>query len=158
MHTIHLLLHDLRSTHNVGSILRTADGAGAEKVYLSGTTPTPVDRFGRARSDLTKVSLGAEESVSWEYVENPLDVLDGAKENGFTTVAVEQTDASAPYTTLTPLAQLLLVFGNEPHGLSDEVVQACDRVVEIPMYGKKESLNVSVAAGIVLYQLTPRPS
>lgn len=160
MHPIHLLLHDLRSTHNVGSILRTADGAGVEKVYLSGTTPTPVDRFGRVRNDIAKVSLGAEESVLWEYVADPFTAFREATTHGFTTVAVEQTEHSIPYTELVPRTPLLLVFGNEPEGLPHGVASACDVAVEIPMFGTKESLNVSVAAGVVLYHLAmlPRPS
>lgn len=160
MHPIHVLLHDLRSTHNVGSIFRSADGAGVHKVYLSGTTPTPVDRFGRERSDIRKVSLGAEKSVPWEYVADPLAVIGNAAAHAFTTVAVEQTDHSIAYTELTRPTPLMLVFGNEPDGLPTEVIDVCDLAVEIPMLGTKESLNVSVAAGVVLYHLAtlPRPS
>ncbi|MBP9760222.1 MAG: TrmH family RNA methyltransferase [Candidatus Pacebacteria bacterium] len=152
-HPLSVILHNIRSTHNVGAMLRTADGAGAHKVYLCGCTPTPVDRFGRKRKDITKTSLGAEDMVSWEHVEEVLPLIAKLKTEGVRVVAVEQCAWSVRYTTLTLDQPTALVFGEEVYGIPDEVLRACDLVAEIPMHGKKESLNVSVAAGIALYHV-----
>jgi len=148
-----LVLHNIRSTHNVGAMLRTADGAGAHKVYLCGHTPTPVDRFGRKRRDITKTSLGAEDMIEWEHVKDLSELITQMQQDGVRVVAVEQCRWSVPYTTLTLNRPTALIMGEEVYGIADELLQQCDAVAEIPMYGKKESLNVSVAAGIVLYRL-----
>ena len=153
MHELYVLLNDIRSTHNVGAILRTSDGVGARKVYLCGCTPTPIDRFGRKRTDITKTSLGAEDMIEWEYVEDVLQLIARLQKDGVRVVAVEQSIRSVPYTTLTLDRPTAIVLGEEVHGLPDGILAVCDVVAEIPMYGKKESLNVSVAAGVVLYEL-----
>jgi len=150
---IYLVLHNVRSTHNVGSILRTADGAGVERVYLCGCTPTPVDRFGRKRKDVAKVALGAEETVPWEQCVDTLALIVSLKEQGVRVVAVEQDERSIPYATLSLDQPIALVLGPEVEGLPQEVLDRCDTIVEIPMHGTKESLNVSVAAGVVLYRV-----
>lgn len=147
-----VILHDVRSTHNVGSVLRTADGAGVSKVYMTGYTPTPIDRFGRKRGDVSKVSLGAEEIVSWEKREI-LELIKDLKEKGVQVVAVEQADNSVSYETFKPKFPIAVILGNEVDGISKEILKKVDAVVEIPMYGEKESLNVSVSAGIILYKL-----
>jgi len=148
-----LVLHNIRSAHNVGAMLRTADGAGVKKVYLCGYTPVPTDRFGRKRKDIAKVALGAEESIAWEYVADARVLLTQLKENDVQVMAVEQSGRSVPYTEFAVKKPIALVLGPEVEGIEEEVLGLCDTIIEIPMYGKKESLNVSVAAGVVLYEL-----
>lgn len=151
------VLHNIRSLHNVGSIFRTADAAGIKKLYLCGITPAPVDQFGRVRAALAKVALGGEESVSWESVESTAGLLDRMKGHGKLIVAVEQDDRSEPYDQLrlssTDLGRTVLVVGNEVDGLDAETLSQADHIIEIPMRGKKESLNVSVAFGVVVFEL-----
>jgi 23S rRNA (guanosine2251-2'-O)-methyltransferase len=146
-----VILSDIRSVHNVGSIFRTADAAGVKKIYLTGLTPTPVDRFGRKRKDFAKVSLGAEEFVSWEYVDDTPLLLERLKCEGAQLVAVEQDASAIDYRRFKPQYPVAFIFGNEVDGLSEDVIRACDAVIEIPMRGTKESLNVSVVAGIILF-------
>ena len=150
---IHILLHDIRSTHNVGAIFRTADAIGASKIYLSGYTPAPIDRFGRARTDISKASLGAEKTVAWESVEDVQKFLKDMKHGGFHICAVEQSKNSIDYKKIPKKEKILIIMGNEVGGVEEEVLKICDTIAEIPMLGEKESLNVSVAAGIVLYSL-----
>jgi len=138
----------------VGSIFRTADAAGVKKIYLAGYTPTPVDRFGRVRRDFTKVSLGAEKLVLWEYHKNILKLLEKLKREKIYLIALEQAKSSIDYKKVKPKIKTTLVLGNEVRGLSKGILNKCDVVAEIPMRGKKESLNVSVAAGIFLFQLS----
>ncbi|MEK7479590.1 MAG: RNA methyltransferase [Patescibacteria group bacterium] len=160
------ILHNIRSAHNVGSIFRTADAAGIEKLYLCGITPTPLDRFGRPRKDVAKVALGAEKSVPWEHCVSTARLLTRLKKEGYAIFAVEQSSGSVPYgekEALRPVVQtrraqgknqnVVLVFGDEVRGLSPSILKRADRILEIPMFGKKESLNVSVAFGIVAYRL-----
>jgi len=154
MKNVYIILDNIRSTHNVGSILRTADAAGVTKAYFCGYTPTPIDRFGRKRSDVAKVALGAEETVSWEYVEDVKELLKTLKEKGVRVVALEQDKRSVPYTKYRFDGDVAVLLGEETHGITKDVLTLCDDVVEIPMRGKKESLNVSVATGIVLFRLT----
>ncbi len=153
---LYVILDNIRSTHNVGAMLRTADGAGASKVYLCGCTPLPVDRFGRKRRDIAKTALGAEDMIPWEQADDVATLIEKLKVDGVRVVAVEQCGWSVRYDTLRLDRPTALVFGEEVHGLSDAVLKACTVVAEIPMYGKKESLNVSVAAGVVLYDLVGR--
>jgi len=148
--TIHILLDNIRSAHNVGSILRSADAAGVSRVYLEGVTPDPIDRFGRARKDIAKVSLGAENSVSWEHVEQIEDLVTNLKEEGFEIVSVEQTDNAINYGEFRPKGDVLYVFGSETNGISTPLLKLSDKTIFIPMKGKKESLNVSVTAGVIL--------
>jgi tRNA G18 (ribose-2'-O)-methylase SpoU len=147
---IAVLLHNIRSSHNVGSIFRTADAAGVSRVFLSGYTPRPVDRFGRPQPDIAKTALGAESYIPWEYAKNPSTFLKRLREDGWHIVGVEQDDKSMDYRTLRTRGRVVFVLGNEVRGLSKSLRDACDSLVEIPMRGKKESLNVSVAAGVVL--------
>ncbi|MCX6819900.1 MAG: TrmH family RNA methyltransferase [Candidatus Adlerbacteria bacterium] len=148
------MLHNIRSVHNVGSIFRTADAAGVTKIILVGYTPTPLDRFGRARKDFAKVSLGAENTVVWEQVETFAEAVTKVKEAGCTVVALEQDAASVPlFEYKTPTKNIALVLGSEVEGILKSELALCDAVVEIPMHGTKESLNVSVAAGIALFSL-----
>jgi 23S rRNA (guanosine2251-2'-O)-methyltransferase len=158
---VSLLLHDMRSAYNVGSIFRTADAFGAEKIFVSGCTPAPIDRFGRKRADIAKVALGAEESIKWEQVTDGPGILimKFKKENNAVVIALEQDGKSVDYRNIqneivekmTGELRILLILGNEVEGVSREILDMADRIAEIPMRGKKESLNVSVAAGIALF-------
>ena len=148
-----IVLDNIRSVHNVGSIFRTADAAGVRMIYLCGFTPQPIDRFGRARADFAKVSLGAEKTVKWKHFENITDVLKKLKEKDFTIIAIEQAENSVDYKKVKVSEKTAFVFGNEPSGISKEVLDKCDVVVEISMKGEKESLNVSVSAGIALFRI-----
>jgi 23S rRNA (guanosine2251-2'-O)-methyltransferase len=150
---VHLLLADMRSTHNVGSIFRTADAAGVSAIVLSGTTPAPLDRFNNPRSDIAKVALGAEKTVSWTYSRTTLPVIKKHKKEGFQIIALEQSDTSVDYKKVKVTKPTLIILGNEPKGISKSLLKHADIVAEIPMAGDKESLNVSVAAGIFLFRL-----
>jgi len=130
----------------------------AEKIYLCGITPKPVDEFGKPRSQLIKVSLGAEKYVPWEKVESTSRLIDKLKRDGYKILSVEQNKNSTQYYKL-PKSYILnskfcLVLGSEVNGLSQSILKKSDKILEIPMFGKKESLNVSVAFGIVAYYLT----
>ena len=146
--------------HNVGSLFRTADGAGFTKIYLCGITPTPTDRFKNIRQDFSKVSLGAERSVAWEYIEDVAELVRMLKKDGWTIFALEQSERSVPLMPLdTRILQyaggqrVALIVGNEIGGISRDVLDLADVVVDIPMLGSKESLNVAVAFGIAAYVL-----
>src|SRR3989339_794175 len=138
-----VVLPDIRSTFNTGSFFRTADGAGVSKIFLTGITAPP------PHPHLLKVSLGAEHSVSWEYVPDVFVVIDKLKSHGYQLVAVEQTPQSIDYCTATYAQKVAVFFGNEVEGLPQEILKYADMIVEIPMRGKKESLNVSVSGGII---------
>ncbi|MDO8728933.1 MAG: TrmH family RNA methyltransferase [bacterium] len=149
-----LILENLRSVENTASIFRTADGFKVSKIILIGTTPTPLDRFGRKRQDFAKVSLGAEKIVDWEYKKEIISVLDNLKEDGFQIIALEQTSTSIDLKSLIKPDRFAIIVGNEVTGVSKEAIDASDIVAEIPMLGHKESLNVSVAAGVALFVLS----
>ena len=147
----YVILHNIRSAHNVGSILRTADGAGVAKVFLTGYTPTPIDRFGRRVPEIEKTSLGAMDTVPWEYKEDIFELLQDLKKQNIAVVAVEQTAQSISYEGTQIDTPAAFIFGNEIEGVPPDVLEHADIVAEIPMAGEKESLNVSVAAGIILF-------
>ena len=150
-----VVLPDIRSTHNVGSIFRTADAAGVKKVFLCGITPKPVDQFGRKRSDISKVALGAEDYIPWEYAQSTARLIGRLKKEGYTVCGVEQSPNSVPYMAFKApkRAKLALIMGNEVEGLPKGILARMDHILEIPMYGKKESLNVGVAFGVVVFGL-----
>ncbi len=148
---IYLILHNVRSIHNVGSIFRTADARGVSKIFLTGFTPAPVDRFGRMRKGFKKVSLGAEKSVPWQSCFQIMPLIRQLKKEDVKIAAVEQDRHSRDYKKLKLASQTAFIFGNEVSGLPHNVLERCDAICEIPMAGAKESLNVSVAAGIVLF-------
>lgn len=148
-----VLLHNIRSTHNVGSIFRTADAAGVSRIYLSGYTPTPVDRFGRAQKDIGKTALGAEQYIPWKHYTSPTGLLSGLKKEGWSIVGVEQDIRAGDYRKFKVKSKTIFVFGNEVLGISSGLRKKCDALIEIPMHGKKESLNVSVTAGIILFSV-----
>jgi len=158
MKSLYVVLDNVRSAHNVGSFFRTADGAGVTKIYLCGYTPLPKDRFGRARNDIKKAALGAEETVPWEHVDSVEECIRTLQKEGVTVVAVEQTETAIPYTGMERDSATACVFGNEVEGVSPSVLASSDSVVVIPMHGKKESLNVAVAGGIILFHFRESPS
>jgi 23S rRNA (guanosine2251-2'-O)-methyltransferase len=149
----YLLLHNIRSIHNVGSIFRTADAAGITKIYLTGYTPTPIDRFGRPVKELSKVALGGELSVTWEYEENPTPLLRKLRKNVTQIIGIEQHSTSVDYKKVKPTFPVLFIVGNEVEGISPELLKECDIIAEIPMKGQKESLNVGVSLGIALFRM-----
>ncbi len=153
---IRVLLYNIRSAHNVGAMFRTADAIGVTHMYLSGYTPTPLDRFKRPVKEIAKTALGAEKEIAWEYHKDPEEIIASLKEKGFTILGLEQNVRAIDYKTYTAPEKLLFIVGSEVEGLSLELCALCDVLLEIPMYGKKESLNVSVAFGIALFQLLDR--
>lgn len=148
-----VILHNIRSVHNVGSIFRTCDAVGVGILYLCGYTPQPVDRFGRVRADMAKVALGAEKSVKWNYAEDIKKCITSLKKDGFNIIGVEQAENSVDYKKVKAGEKAAFIFGNEPNGIEKEVLDMCDMIAEIPMKGEKESLNVSVSAGIALFRM-----
>ncbi len=154
-----LVIHNVRSTHNVGSMLRSAEGLGATYVYLTGYTPYPAhpedERLpylaNKISRQIHKTALGAETSLDWEYQADIRIVISRLKADGYTICALEQTKAAVALNTYQPPARLALIVGREVEGLEALVLSLCDQFVEIPMHGKKESLNVSVAAAIALF-------
>lgn len=163
MKDIIVIAHNIRSTHNVGSIFRTCEGFGIRKLILTGYTPYPAvpgdTRLPHIAEKLTgqihKTALDAETLVPFEYRETPdLALLKAA---GYRIVALEQAPNSTTLTEYSPGEKVALLLGEEVHGIEQSLLSECDDIVEIPMYGKKESFNVSVATGIALYALTARP-
>jgi len=148
-----LILHNIRSVENVGAVFRTADAAGIDKIYLSGYTPAPVDRFGRKRRDMAKSALGAEEYVAWEYRKTVMPILAKLKKEGFFIIGIEQDQKSVDYKEIKIKSKNAFIVGTEVTGIPKSILNKCDVIAEIPMRGKKESLNVSVALGIALFSM-----
>lgn len=145
---IYVLLNNIRSLHNVGSIFRTADAAGVKKIFLCGQTGYP------PRKEITKSAIGAEEMVAWQYYIDAHDCVRDLSEQKIKLVALEQTQKSIDYRQYKVDGPTCLVLGHEIDGVSDEILRECDAAIEIPMNGQKDSLNVSVAFGIAVYQLS----
>lgn len=160
MPKIIVIAHNIRSTHNIGAIFRTCEGFGVEKIILSGYSPYPTlpedPRLPHIAQKLTsqihKTALGAETMIPFEYEERP-DIT-RLRQAGYRIVGLEQDQRSILLPDYTPPDKCALLLGEEVHGLTAELLQECDELVEIPMNGKKESFNVSVATGIALYGLT----
>lgn len=145
---VYVILNSIRSSYNVGSIFRTSDGAMVEKIFLCGYTPTP------EKKEVIKTALGSQESVKWEYVKDPKDVVMSLKQNGIKICALELTDKSISYHKVSNKDfPLCLIVGNEITGVSQELLDMCDFSIEIPQYGIKQSLNVAVAYGISIFDL-----
>ncbi|NND63552.1 MAG: RNA methyltransferase [Flavobacteriaceae bacterium] len=141
-----LILDNIRSLNNIGSVFRTADAFLIEKIYLCGITATPPHK------DIQKTALGATESVEWEYVENTVELVRKLKSEDVSVMAVEHAENSIPLNDFEPqLMKYAFVFGNEVKGVQQAVVSECDGVIEIPQYGTKHSLNISVSAGVVVW-------
>lgn len=150
---IRIILPDIRSVLNVGGIFRTADATGVQHIYLCGYTPAPLDRFERPRQDFHKSALGAELTVPWSQHPEVLPVIEKLKQDGYQIIAVEQDAKSTPYHQIEYSEKVALVFGNEVDGVSGEVLDAADVIAELPMLGQKESLNVGVTVGVMLYEI-----
>lgn len=152
-----LILHNIRSAYNVGAIFRTADGAGVSKIYLSGYTPCPADDEKMRKTDadkmIEKTALGAEKNIPWEKCEDLEKLLEKFRKEKIQIVALEKTDDGTDIKKFKPSFPMALILGNEVEGISKSVLEKCDAIVLIPMRGKKESLNVSVAAGIAIYEI-----
>jgi len=147
-HPIYALADNIRSIYNVGSIFRTSDAALIEKLYLTGYTPYP------PRPEIEKVALGATDAVPWEYIKDPLEAVKKIKEQGIKIVPLEITENSRNYTDIEPVDfPLCLVLGNELTGVSNEIIELADFSIEIPQYGFKHSINVSVAYGVAVMEL-----
>lgn len=142
-----VLLDNIRSLHNVGAIFRTADAVNLQHIYLCGITGKP------PRDEIRKTSLGAEESVPWSYEQDAVAVIQKLRKTGFQIVALEHTDKSVDFRSKSYTYPLCLIVGNEYLGIQDHIVKECDLAVEIPMHGIKQSLNVSVAFGVIAYEL-----
>lgn len=146
-----VILHNIRSHYNVGAIFRTADAAGVSHVYLTGYSPTPTDRFGRAVPEIHKTALGAEATVAWSYEASLPELISTLQATGVWVVAVEQQEGSTPLPNFRAKEKTAFILGSETEGVPEEILALVDEVLELPMQGSKESLNVSVTAGIVLY-------
>ena len=162
MHLV-VIAHNIRSTHNVGSIFRTCDGFGVDKLYLTGYTPYPSspgdNRLPHLAEKLTKqiskTALGAEKVVAFGHADNPVGLIKQYQKDGFTIAALEQSHDSILLPEFSQIPKkLVLLLGEEVHGIPPDLLEMCDVTLEIPMVGKKESFNVSVAAGIALYAIT----
>jgi 23S rRNA (guanosine2251-2'-O)-methyltransferase len=159
MRTIILIAHNLRSCHNVGSLLRTAEGIGVSTVYLSGYTPYPglvndtrlPHEAEKTTRQITKTSLGAEKTQPWHHAPDVITLITMLKSAGYRIVGIEQAPQSNSLATFAPTEKVVLVVGREVEGLENEVMAVCDNLVEIPMYGQKESFNVVQAAAMALY-------
>ena len=144
-----IILDNIRSLNNIGSVFRTADAFLIEKIYLCGITATPPHK------DIQKTALGATDSISWEYVENTIDLITKLQSEGIIVASIEQAEHSVSLDkfSIKKDATYAIVFGNEVKGVSQEVVSVSDLVIEIPQYGTKHSLNILVSAGIVIWDL-----
>jgi 23S rRNA (guanosine2251-2'-O)-methyltransferase len=144
-----IVLDDIRSLHNIGSVFRTADAFLVEKIYLCGITAVPPNK------EIHKTALGATETVAWEYAASILDVINKLKSENVSVMAIEQVENSVMLQDFSPekKQKYALVFGNEVFGVSQEAVKICDGSIEIPQLGTKHSLNISVSAGIVVWDL-----
>lgn len=144
-----MVLDNVRSLHNVGSVLRTADAFRIEAVYMCGITATPPS------AEIHKTALGAEDSVNWQYFEDTMQAVDKLKNEDYTVLAVEQVEGSLKLGNFAfePQKKYALIMGNEVKGVRQDVVDACHQALEIPQYGTKHSMNVSVTAGIVMWEV-----
>ena len=144
-----VVLDNVRSCNNAGSIFRTSDAMLVRKIYLCGITATPPDK------EIHKTALGAENSIDWEYFKTTEEVVELLKSEGYTIIAIEQVEGSISLNDYLPEQdeKLALIFGNEVKGVQQEVVNLCDKTIEIPQFGTKHSFNIAVSAGIVLWDL-----
>lgn len=160
--TISVIAHNIRSTHNIGSIFRTCDGFGVEHLYLSGYSPYPAtDQDTRLphiaekmTNDIAKTALGAEKTVPFTHTPHIEVTIDAFKAHGYKVVGLEQDESAIQLPDFQPPQKILLILGEEVEGLTPELRKRCDYLIEIPMKGQKESFNVSVATGIALYGLS----
>ncbi len=152
-----IILHRIRSAYNVGSIFRTADGASVNKIFITGFTQCPSkEKFEfqtKAERMLSKTALQADKYVLWEQRKNISKLIDDLKGDGFQLVALEQDEKSIDYKKFEPTNKVALIVGNETRGIDKRILKKCDNILEIPMFGKKKSLNVAVAFGVAVYEI-----
>ncbi len=148
-----LILPDIRSAQNVGSLFRTADACGIEHIYIVGITPAPTDQFGRFNTAIAKTALGAEKTIPWTKVATLAPLITKLQKAGIQTIAIEQSKNAIDYKKVKIQKPVAFILGNEVDGLPKNILEKVDIVTEIPMKGMKESLNVSVAAGIALFRI-----
>jgi tRNA G18 (ribose-2'-O)-methylase SpoU len=161
MREIVVIAHNIRSTHNVGSLLRTADGLGVHTVYLTGYTPYPQNKADerlphlarKIDSQIAKTALGAERSAIWQQYDSVTELITSLKSSGYTLVGLEQAQNSVLLPEFSPPDKIAVLLGSEVNGIEQDLINLCDTVVEIPMYGQKESFNVVQASAICLYAL-----
>lgn len=150
-----IVAHDIRSRENVGALFRTADALGGAELILSGITPAPIDRFGRIDEKLSKVALGAEKSVAWKQVKTTEELFTAL--TGYKLFIIEQDERSVPYhsvrLSVSELGKTALLIGNEVTGVPEEILARADKILEIPMNGNKESLNVAISFAVVAFYL-----
>lgn len=159
MRNIVIIAHNLRSSHNIGSLLRTADTMGIEKLYLTGYTPYPRHEnderlphlANKTHAAISKIALGAEKSVNWQKEKDINQVIEQLKNDSFEIVALEQANNSIKINDFNPSSKIAIIVGREVEGVEPEVLEKCDTIIEIPMLGQKESLNVVQAAAIAMY-------
>jgi tRNA G18 (ribose-2'-O)-methylase SpoU len=157
-----VIAHDIRSTHNVGSLLRTCEGLGVSQVYFTGYTPYPTLPAGDTRlphisakltRQIQKTALGAESLVTWTHLDDVAACIEQLHDSGYTVIALEQSEESIALPDFQPPERVAILLGREVEGVAPEVLVLCDRTIEIPMFGKKESFNVVQAAAMALYHL-----
>lgn len=166
MRSIVLIVHNVRSSHNVGALLRTAEGLGVDKLLLTGYSPYPTapgDKrlphlSQKITRDINKTALGAENTLDWQYLEDGLQAIKVMKKAGYSVWAVEQSPDSIKLPSFKVPADCALVVGREVEGIEPEILAACDGILEIPMFGSKESFNVVQAAAMALYHCRFQPS
>ena len=153
-----VIMHNIRSTLNVGAILRTCEGFGIQKVFASGWTPCPENGLPHVRekitNELNKTALGAEKIVNFQYSSDVINLLKQLKSDGFRIAGLEQDARAITLSDYQPQQKIALLLGEEVNGLVEELREICDDLIEIPMCGQKESFNVSVSAGVALYNLS----
>ncbi|MFA6184334.1 MAG: TrmH family RNA methyltransferase [Parcubacteria group bacterium] len=156
----YLILHRIRSAYNVGSMFRSADGIGVDKIFITGFTQAPSKKEylmqTKAEKMLSKTALGADKYVPWEKVVSVSKVIDKLKKEKFCIIALEQDRKSVDYRKFKGVDKMALIVGNEPRGIDKRILNKCDNLIEIPMRGKKQSLNVAVALGVAGYKLTEK--
>lgn len=151
----YVICHNIRSRENVGSVFRTADAFGIDKIFLTGFTPTPLDSAtGKTHPKISKTALGAEQWLAWEKVFSIGRLIKKLRHDGFKITALEQARKSIDVRTHKPKKNIALIIGNEVSGIPSRILKQSDRIVEIPMVGKKESLNIGVAFGIAAYVIS----
>lgn len=154
-----IIVHDIRSCYNVGSIFRTSEALGVDKLILTGYTPYPKSKddtrpphiSDKIERQINKTALGTQGNIGWEHSADVFNTIDILKSEGYEIAALEQSENSIRLNEFKPPAKLALILGNEVNGISQDVLRACDFVVEIPLRGKKESLNVASAAAIAIH-------
>lgn len=142
-----LVLYNIRSRFNVGAIFRTADAAGIDKIYLAGITPAP------PHPKIDKISLGAEKTIPFDKIKQVKRLINKLKSEKYQIIALEQSRKSIPYYKFKPISPIAIIVGSEINGLNKNILKYCDKIIEIPMHGKKESLNVGIALGIALFEI-----